>query len=59
MMATLIFYSSLRLLSRHLAEISILGHAWRLGLMLLIGSILSAAVAQLTGTRSRTPELER
>jgi hypothetical protein len=27
------------------------GHAWRLGMMLGIGSILSAAVAQLTSTR--------
>jgi hypothetical protein len=39
-----------------LEKISILGHAWRIGFMLLIGSILSAAVAQLTGTTTRTPE---
>ena len=38
-----------------LVSISILGHAWRIGFMLLIGSVLSAAVAQLTGTS--TPDV--
>src|SRR5581483_7203036 len=30
---------------------SLLGHAWRLGFMLLLGAALSAAVAQLTATQ--------
>jgi len=32
----------------HIASLSLLGHAWRIGLMLAIGSALSAAVAQFT-----------
>lgn len=54
MLATLIFYLFVAKVSRGLTEISILGHAWRIGLMVVIGSILSAAVAQLTGTRNTT-----
>lgn len=38
-------------LARTLFVISPWGHAWRLGLMLVIGCALSAAVAQLTATR--------
>jgi hypothetical protein len=54
MLATLIFYLFVSTVSRGVSEIPILGHAWRIGFMVVIGSILSAAVAQLTGTRSRT-----
>ena len=34
--------------ARTLFAISVVGHAWRLGLMLGIGALLSAAVAQIT-----------
>ena len=54
MAATLILYIFIGVVAnaRALVEISLVGHAWRLGLMLGIGSLLSAAVAQLTATRS-------
>jgi hypothetical protein len=56
MVATLIFYLFVGAVKAHsLLTISILGHAWRIGLMLLIGSILSAAVAQLTATSNAGP----
>jgi hypothetical protein len=51
MFATVLLYLFIGLVAaKTLPVISPLGHAWRLGLMLLIGSALSAAVAQLTGT---------
>ena len=53
MVATVIFYVFLRTVGHNVIQISILGHAWRLGFMLLIGSVLGAAVAQLTGTTNR------
>ena len=37
-----------------LTSISFLGHAWRVGVIVGIGSILSLAVAQLTATRTTT-----
>ena len=53
MVATLVLYTFISTLSKGVStDISIGGHAWRLGLMLGIGSVLSAAVAQLTATRS-------
>jgi hypothetical protein len=36
--------------ARTLFAISLIGHAWRLGLMLVIGLLLSAAVAQIAST---------
>jgi len=56
MLATVILYVFLRSVPRGLSDISILGHAWRIGVMLLIGSVLSAAVAQLTASADRTPK---
>ncbi len=51
MVATILLYLFIGLFhAKTLFVISLLGHAWRLGLMLLIGSALSAAVAQLTAT---------
>ena len=51
MLATVLLYLFIGLFhAKTLLVISPLGHAWRLGLMLLIGSALSAAVAQLTAT---------
>jgi len=51
MLATVLLYLFIGLFhAKTLFVISPLGHAWRLGLMLLIGSALSAAVAQLTAT---------
>lgn len=38
--------------ARTLTSISLSGHAWRLGGMAAIGTILSLAVAQLTATRT-------
>lgn len=53
MLATLMLYLFIGLvLTRQLSVISAWGHAWRLGLMLVIGSALSAAVAQLTATKA-------
>jgi drug/metabolite transporter superfamily protein YnfA len=37
-----------------LSNISASGHAWRLGVIAAIGSVLSLAVAQLTATRTTT-----
>lgn len=52
MLATVLLYLFIGLvLAGTLARISLAGHAWRLGLMLLIGSVLSAAVAQLSATK--------
>jgi len=49
MVATIVLYLYIGLRSSHsLLIISIWGHAWRLGLMLAIGSVISAAVAVLT-----------
>ena len=54
MVATVLFYLFIgAVLARTLLEIPAWGHAWRLGLMLLIGTVLSAAVAQLTATRTQ------
>ena len=51
MLATVVLYLFIGLVhARTLFSIPLLGHAWRLGLMLLIGGALSAAVAQLTST---------
>lgn len=51
MVATVLLYLFIGIFhAKTLLVISPLGHAWRLGLMLLIGSALSAAVAQLTAT---------
>lgn len=41
-------------LAKTALTISLAGHAWRIGLLLAIGAVLSAAVAQLTGTRPLT-----
>lgn len=50
MVATLTVYGFIdRVLVR--SSISVWGHTWRLGFMLLLGSALSAAVAQLTATK--------
>ena len=52
MVATIIVYLFLGLYAAGtMTDISLAGHAWRLGLMLAIGAALSAAVAQLTATR--------
>jgi len=49
MTATMVLYLYIGTVATgHLASLSLLGHAWRIGLMLAIGSALSAAVAQLT-----------
>jgi len=51
MVATLLLYLFIGFFhAKTLFVIPLLGHAWRLGLMLLMGSALSAAVAQLTAT---------
>jgi hypothetical protein len=53
MFATLLLYLFIGLVAATtLFIISTSGHSWRLGIMLLIGSALSAAVAQLTATRA-------
>ena len=52
MMGTAIFYADILLFVNPAAlQIPLWGHAWRIGVMLGIGSALSAAVAQLTATR--------
>ena len=51
MFATVLLYLFIGVQAKTLLIISLVGHGWRLGLMLLIGGALSAAVAQLTGTR--------
>ena len=52
MVATVVLYVFIgAVLARSLFVISAWGHTWRLGLMLLIGALLSAAVAQLTATK--------
>jgi len=51
MFATVLLYLFIGLVAaKTLFVISPLGHAWRLGVMLFIGSALSAAVAQLAAT---------
>jgi hypothetical protein len=53
MVATGLFYLFVGLIAaKTLFIIPLSGHTWRLGLMLLIGSALSVAVAQLTATRT-------
>jgi hypothetical protein len=58
MIATLIVYVFIVGFEAHSARhISVIGHAWRLGLMLLIGVVLASVVAYLTssdGMRSPT-----
>lgn len=55
MIATVLLYLFIGLVdAKTLFMISLLGHSWRLGLMLLLGIALSAAVAQLTATSSVT-----
>lgn len=52
MFATILLYLFIGIVqARTLLVIPLLGHAWRLGLMLLIGASLSAAVATLSATR--------
>lgn len=52
MFATVLFYLYVGLFTaKTLFIVPLLGHAWRLGFMLLIGSVLSAAVAQVTATK--------
>src|SRR5439155_23153147 len=54
MSATLLFYLyAAGIRAKTLFIIPLWGHAWRIGFMLLIGSILSAAVAQVTATSRR------
>jgi hypothetical protein len=49
MVATALFYLYIVTVAKTAAvDVSLIGHAWRIGLMLAIGSCLSAAVAQLT-----------
>jgi hypothetical protein len=56
MVATLIVYAFIGFVTARTAlKIPLLGHAWRLGGMLLIGSILSGAVAQLSATKEPHP----
>jgi len=51
MCATLLLYLFIGLVAaRTLFMISMVGHAWRLGLMLGIGALLSAGVAHITST---------
>ena len=55
MLATVLFYLFIAIfIAKTLLIIPAWGHAWRLGLMLLIGSALSGAVAQLTATSARS-----
>jgi hypothetical protein len=52
MFATVVLYVFIGLVGAETLFItSPWGHSWRMGVMLLIGSALSAAVAQLTATR--------
>lgn len=52
MFATVLFYLFIGLIAaKTLFIIPLWGHAWRLGFMLLIGSVLSLAVAQVTATK--------
>ena len=52
MLATVILYLFIGLYTaKTLFIISFAGHAWRLAFMFAVGSLLSAAVAQLTATR--------
>ncbi len=52
MVASLLLYLFIGLVAaKTLFVISLWGHAWRIGFMLVIGSALGAAVAQLTATR--------
>ncbi|MFZ2493717.1 MAG: hypothetical protein WA208_19730 [Thermoanaerobaculia bacterium] len=54
MLATLLLYLFIGLvLAGSLIRTSLAGHAWRLGLMLVIGSVLAAAVAQVSATKQR------
>lgn len=53
MIATLILYVFIAVFqARTGPNISILGHAWRLGLMLVIGGVLAGVVALFTATDS-------
>jgi hypothetical protein len=52
MVATVILYVFIGAVqAKTLTVISLWGHAWRLGLMLALGSVIAAAVAQVTSTR--------
>lgn len=52
MVATVIFYVFVGAVqAKTLTVIPLWGHAWRLGLMLALGSVIAAAVAQVTSTR--------
>jgi len=51
MIATVILYLFIGIFAAHsLTTIPLMGHLWRLGVMLGIGAVLSAAVAQVTAT---------
>ena len=55
MVATILLYLFIGIAqAKTLFVIPLLGHAWRIGLVLVIGALLSAAVAQLTATRERS-----
>ena len=52
MFASLLLYVFIGfVLAKTFFAISVAGHAWRIALLLAIGTVLSAAVAQLTATR--------
>jgi hypothetical protein len=54
MFATVLFYLYVGLVTaKTLFIVPLWGHAWRLGFMLLIGIVLSAAVAQVTATKTQ------
>ncbi|HEX2062399.1 MAG TPA: sigma-70 family RNA polymerase sigma factor [Thermoanaerobaculia bacterium] len=55
MLATILLYVFIGVVhARSLSSIPAWGHLWRLGLMLVLGCALSAAVAQLTATKPAT-----
>lgn len=55
MFSTVLLYLFIGIVhAKTLFIIPALGHAWRLGVMLMIGTCLSAAVAQLTATRAQS-----
>jgi len=52
MTMTVILHITLLVADPNAGSITVFGHIWRMGMMLAIGSVLSGAVAQLTGTRA-------
>jgi len=60
MFASVLLYLFIGLFAaKTLFAIPLLGHAWRLGIILAVGTALSAAVAQLTATRESSEEASR